>query len=223
MLKQDDERGSTLPQSLEQITIDDLLARAKEAIVSGERSMQAAAEAIACAREQGATQREIAQAVGKSAGWVNRLLQWRKCGYLDDTAFGAQARASRQRRVQATEREKPTTTTDHAQAAAEDAPAEPVKGEAQAAEAKADDPTAREKAKADAYDYFEGAIGADAEKDALHSGTRELLIKALGMLGSNQAGERANAALFVEKQRAKLGMTWNELIIPANEAEAPAA
>jgi hypothetical protein len=57
----------------------------------------------------------------------------------------------------------------------------------------------------------------------VHSGPPELLVKALGMLGSDQAGERANAALVVEKQRTKLAMTWDELIISANEAEARAA
>jgi hypothetical protein len=57
----------------------------------------------------------------------------------------------------------------------------------------------------------------------IYSGPRELLVKALGMLGSDHAGERANAALAVEKQRAKLGMTWDELIIPADEAKARAA
>ena len=60
-------------------------------------------------------------------------------------------------------------------------------------------------------------------KKTVHSGPRELLVKALGMLGSDQAGERASAALVVEKQRGKLGMTWDELIIPADEAEARAA
>jgi thiamine phosphate synthase YjbQ (UPF0047 family) len=34
---------------------------------------------------------------------------------------------------------------------------------------------------------------------------------------------RASAAVVVEKQRAKLGMTWDELISPADEAEAHAA
>jgi hypothetical protein len=43
------------------------------------------------------------------------------------------------------------------------------------------------------------------------------------MLGSDQAGERANAALVVEKQRTKLAMTWDELIISANDAKARAA
>jgi hypothetical protein len=38
------------------------------------------------------------------------------------------------------------------------------------------------------------------------------LIGALGMLGSDHAGERAAAALQVERLRAKLGKQWNELI-----------
>jgi hypothetical protein len=57
----------------------------------------------------------------------------------------------------------------------------------------------------------------------IYSGPRELLVKALGMLGSDQLGERASAALVVEEQRAKLGMTWDDLIIPADEAQARAA
>jgi hypothetical protein len=48
---------------------------------------------------------------------------------------------------------------------------------------------------------------------------RELLVKTLGMLGSGHEGERANAASSVEKQRASLGATWNDLIVPA-EADA---
>ena len=42
---------------------------------------------------------------------------------------------------------------------------------------------------------------------------RRLLIKALGMLGSDRAGERASAALKVEKFRIKIGKTWDELIL----------
>jgi hypothetical protein len=43
---------------------------------------------------------------------------------------------------------------------------------------------------------------------------RELskLIGALGMLGSAHAGERAAAALHVERLRAKLGKQWKDLI-----------
>jgi hypothetical protein len=44
---------------------------------------------------------------------------------------------------------------------------------------------------------------------------RELskLIGALGMLGSEHAGERAAAALLVERLRTRLGKQWKELIV----------
>jgi len=43
---------------------------------------RAAAEDIARACDQRATQREIAEGVGKSPAWVNRLLKWREGGYV---------------------------------------------------------------------------------------------------------------------------------------------
>jgi hypothetical protein len=58
--------------------VDDLLNRAKLSIEAG---VHEAAEDIAAASEQGATQRKIAEAVGKSAAWVNGLLKWRLAGY----------------------------------------------------------------------------------------------------------------------------------------------
>jgi hypothetical protein len=220
------------------ITIGELLDRAKRSIESGETSLHAAAEDIAAAQDQGAKQRQIAEAVGKSAAWVNRLLKWRLSGYQDATAFGPQAKASRQRAhgVQATEqkKQKPASTSEQAQAAAARAQAETAKAEAakakseaqrakaDAAKAKAEARTAREKEKARAYGFFRGAFG-DNKAKKVHSGPRELLVKALGMLGSDHAGERASAALVVEKQRAKMGMTWDELIAPADAAEARAA
>ena len=39
------------------------------------------------------------------------------------------------------------------------------------------------------------------------------------MLGSEHAAERASAALIVERQRARLNLTWDDLIVPA-EVEA---
>ena len=65
--------------------------------------------------------------------------------------------------------------------------------------------------------FYADLFGGHRERKKIQSGPRDLLIKALGMLGSEHAGERAIAALVVEKQRAKLGMTWEELIIPAEE------
>jgi len=85
----------------------ELLSRAKVAIEDGERSLRDAAEALALAHKDfDATQREIAAAVGKSAAWVNRLLQWQKEG-CPGTPFGPGSKTSRARRkrVQATKQE----------------------------------------------------------------------------------------------------------------------
>ena len=221
------------------MSVTELLSRAKQAIESGETSLRAAAEDIAAAEEQGATQREIAEAVGKSAAWVNRLLRWRQSGYQDATAFGPQAKASRQRarRVQSPEQKKqqPASMSEQAQAAAARARAETAKAEAakakaeaqkakaEAAKAKADATTARAKEKASSERFFRSAFGVKTAKKKIHSGPRELLVKALGMLGSDHDGERLNAARFAEEQRTQLGMTWDELIIPADDVKARAA
>jgi hypothetical protein len=72
-------------------SIDDLLSRAKVSIEAGDNHMRQAAEDIAAAKEQGAKQRQIAEAVGKSVGWVNGLLKWREAGY-PGTAFARDKR-----------------------------------------------------------------------------------------------------------------------------------
>ncbi|MGJ4971514.1 hypothetical protein ACQR1N_25570 [Bradyrhizobium sp. HKCCYLRH1073] len=68
------------------LTVQELINRAKHNIEVGETSratsFRAAAEDIALACDQGAKQREVAEAVGKSAAWVNRLLKWREGGYV---------------------------------------------------------------------------------------------------------------------------------------------
>jgi hypothetical protein len=92
--------------------------------------------------------------------------------------------------------------------------AEKEKAEARRATAEA------EKSKADAaraYRMFQALVL--GRRQAIRSGPRELLIKALGMLGSDHDGERLNAARIVENQRAKLGLPWEELIVPAEENE----
>ena len=142
------------------MSVSEFLTRAKRAIESGDTSMRAAAEDIAAAQKQGATQRQIAEAVGKSVGWVNRLLQWRSGGYQAETAFGPQSKARRQR-----------------------------------------------------------AKCAQAPEQDVDPHIRDLLVKCLGMLGSEHHGERASAALKVEEQRARLGRSWQDLIVPANGHE----
>jgi Homeodomain-like domain len=74
----------------------ELLSRAKVAIDAGETSLRDAAEALALAVDDfKATQREIADAVGRSASWVNRLLKWRRTGYREYSPFGPTTKVGR--------------------------------------------------------------------------------------------------------------------------------
>lgn len=77
-------------------TKEELLTRAKIAIDAGEASLHDAAEALVLAvDDHKATQREIAEAIGRSASWVNRLLKWRRSGYKDCSPFGPTTKAGR--------------------------------------------------------------------------------------------------------------------------------
>ena len=100
----------------------ELFSRAKDAIAAGDQSLHDAAEALALAREDfKASQREIADAVGKSVAWVNRLLQWRRQGFVG-TPFGpgSKARRERQKSVQAPEQRGPSKIdADNAEASTE--------------------------------------------------------------------------------------------------------
>jgi len=153
-------------ESTEKETVAELLNKAKHAIASGESSrstsLHEAAELIAVAQVQGASQRKIAVTVGKSPGWVNRLLQWRLNGYCDGTPFGPQAKARRQR-------------------------------------AECSGATKRQRVE-------------------FPSGSRDQLVKILGMLGSEHCGERDNAARKAEELRKEFDLTWDQLIIPANRS-----
>jgi len=62
-----------------------------------------------------------------------------------------------------------------------------------------------------------------APRHPFDSRFRGLLVKALGMLGSDHVGERDNAARTAEGIRIKLGMTWDELVVPANGNDADVA
>jgi hypothetical protein len=59
---------------------DEAIAFAAKAIASANRNLKLAAEYLAYAQAEGKTQRQMAEGVGKSAGWVNRLLQWQRDG-----------------------------------------------------------------------------------------------------------------------------------------------
>lgn len=213
--------------SLKNSQIDELLSRARQSILTGFDTLMTAIEDMAEAQEQGASQRQIAKAVGMSPAWVNQMLRWRRGGYKDGTPFGPQSKAGRQRsQVQAAERkctpEKHHGTRDltHGSGAPK-ACAVPIKTANAFLKAKTSKAQA-EAAKTEAH----------AETDArpnklnhrtLHIGSRNCLVKTLSLLGSHDAGERDDAALSTENTRKKLGMRWDDLIVPANETKADAA
>jgi hypothetical protein len=102
------------------LAIRDHLDRAKTNIEAGESHMHQAANDVAAAYKLGATQADIAEAVGKSQPWVSGLLKWRDSGWAD-TPFGPKSKAARARRTdyQATNNSDdaaddaaPTTTDD---------------------------------------------------------------------------------------------------------------
>jgi hypothetical protein len=106
----------------------ELLKRAKAAIEAGEQSLHDAAEALGLAEEDhSATQREMAEAVGKSASWVNKLLKWRRSGYKDHSPFGPTTKRGRvehaQQRVKGSKARRPREPKMTASAAADDADA----------------------------------------------------------------------------------------------------
>jgi hypothetical protein len=220
-------KKSTLSRALHRVSITDLLSSAKIHIAAGEDRLRQAAEDIAAASDKGATQCKIAEAVGKSQAWVNGLLQWRRAGY-PDTPFGPQVQARRERAahiISQTNNRKPASTDEKAEMTAARAQAEKAKfdasaakaraqqAKAEAAEARARVRQARDQAAAEWFGLFH-------QKPAeIHSSTRTLLIKALRMLGSDQVGERDSAALTAEKLRKKLGMDWENLIVPATETD----
>jgi hypothetical protein len=65
------------------------LSEAKSDIEAGNGSLRSAAEHVAAALALGATQAEVAAAVGMSQPWVNRLVKWQRSGFTKGGPFGA--------------------------------------------------------------------------------------------------------------------------------------
>ena len=171
---------------------EQILARADE---GANRHYRVAAEHISNAQAQKASQRQIAEVLGKSAAWVNRLLRWRTEGY-PDSPFGPQsslARARKKGRSGATEQaeEESSTSSQNNQTGDQNSSA-PTKPE---------------------------TSGPAAMLDA----QRDRLLKLLGMLGSNQDGECLGAARKAEELRIRMGLSWDQLIVPVQTAQARAA
>jgi hypothetical protein len=215
------------------LSVDALLSRAKASIAgyyNGVNSLRSAAEDVAAAQARGATQTHIAATLGKSQPWVNRLLQWRTGGY-QDTAFGPESKAKRERSAnyqspdKSSAKPKPSSearfNAEAAKAEAAKAKAEAAKAKAEAAKARSENARARADAKRAQHEAFAEMFGR-RERKVMDAKARDVLVKALGMLGSDSDGEVLNAARVAEKQRRKLGFTWDDIIVAASSARAAA-
>jgi hypothetical protein len=185
-------------------SIAEHLSCAKHDIAAGDKSLRSAADHIAAAIELGASQRNVAATVGKSAAWVNRLLFWRTSGFLANGPF-----------VDDNKQKKQRPDLEKAKAEAAKAKAEAARAKHAAAEARANARAAREKRKAEEWPFCFG----DQEAAKINSSDRDTLVKALGMLGSKHEGEILNAARAVERLRHKLNVIWDQLIIRAAEVK----
>jgi uncharacterized membrane protein YqiK len=113
------------------------------------------------------------------------------------------------------EKSEARARADQAKAEAATARAKAAEAKANAAKAKADARAEQERAKAG---MWEAMFGVRTAPKSIHSSDRDVLVKTLGMLGSDQPGERDNAARAAEKIRRRLGMSWDDLIIKATKA-----
>lgn len=169
-------------------TIAKLHDKARRAVAAGEGRFRQAAGYLTAARKAGATQRQSAKAIGRSPAWVNTLLKWQAAGFKA-TPFGPQSKAKRAAVQSPKQARRPMTAE-----------------EALAQKAQAEFQTERARAAAAMFGDSSRRIPAAARKE---------LLKVLAMLGSENAVERASAALIVERQRARLNMDWTDLLVPA--------
>ncbi len=104
-------------------TKDELFCRARNALDAGEQSLKEAADALGLAKEDhSATQREMAEAVSKSASWVNKLLKWRASGYNDHSPFGPTTKTGRvEHAQQRTKTSKPRNAGETSRSDTDDA------------------------------------------------------------------------------------------------------
>ena len=203
------------------VTVTNHLEQAKHCIAHGVSSLREAAEHIAKARRlvSKLTQRAIAEHIGMSAAWVNRLIRWKSEGYKGETPFGPQSKESRKKAaaVQATKHPPEKVTPerllrDKARAERDTAKASAAEARAKAAEAKHNAEQAKQEAEAERLraNRLRAKGAADINYD-----DRERLVKLLNMLGSEDEGERASAAKKADDLRKSLGLSWSNLIVPS--------
>jgi hypothetical protein len=171
-------------------SIPALLDKARRAVEASDDRLRQAAEYIASAKAQGASQARIAKAVRRSTAWVSRLLRWRRDGYRD-TPFGSQSRQVRQARAL----RRLNDDRDDRRSVPNDLDRAPSQGEADAL-------TRLRTARAHAMTAMFGLT--------ISNGLRAQLVEALDALPANHPAQRV---------RQRLGLAWEELIVPAEDVE----
>jgi hypothetical protein len=219
-------------------SVTEHLAAAKLDIAAGDESLRSAAEHVAAAIELGASQRDVAATVGRSAAWVNRLLLWRTSGFTASGPFAADHKAKKQRDAFSQAKRSDPKLKSEARAKADQAKAEAAQAKAEAAKAKAEAAKAKHeaaeaKAKADAeherrrseefWDKVRGTRRSPSGKASISTSDRDMLVKCLWLLSSDQDGEVLSAAHQAERIRCKLKTGWDELIVIASQINEKAA
>ena len=177
-------------------TADEAIASAAEVIKTSDRTLRLAADYLAFAEAKGATQREMAEGIGRSAAWVNCLLQWRRNGYSESTPFGAQSRERDKRH------DERTREREHARTRSGPKHDDGIKQRRE--RARRDKARAYEaRVEAEVRARMAEAFGRAAQLDEV---TRRRLVGCLGLLGSDKDGEVLNAARKVEKTRQRLNL-----------------
>ena len=185
---------------------NEAIAFVAQAIASSDRNLKVAAEYLAYAEEEGKTQRQIAEGVGKSAAWVNRLLQWRRDGYPEDTPFGTQSQERDERRDE--------RVREDARSGPEHEPGPERRGSSRSGSSHA-----RQRSR-----YRSGPKHKpERDRQGFSEHDRTTLVRVLGMLGSSNDHEVLVAARKAEEIRSRLGLTWDDLIAAAAEWQRRAA
>jgi hypothetical protein len=181
------------------ISADEAIKLARVAIASADRNRKSAAQFLAVAEEQGKTQRQMAEGVGKSPAWVNRLLQWRRDGYPDDTPFAAQSQERDARHDERVREQASDACSGPEQEPERDAPR---------SRASHSRNSSRER-------HSHPRSAGFSEHD------RTTLVRVLGMLGSSNDNEVLTAARKAEDIRQRLGLTWDDLVVAASQINEP--
>jgi hypothetical protein len=192
-------------KSGQEINANEAVALAAQLIAASDRNLKLAAEYLEFAVAEGKTQRQIAEGVGKSAAWVNRLLQWRRDGYAEDTPFGMQSQERDER---------------HDERIREDACSGPEqKSEQERSGPKHKSESASSARQRREWQHAWRLLNEDEEEDfELSKDDRTTLVRMLGMLGSSNDHEVLVAARKAEEMRIRLRLTWDNLIVKPKKA-----